>query len=156
MQPATALTLLTLTLPRPAQAGAGEAIVVTDERGGAPDPLDTPSSVAVIPIDEGTPQSADVAEALDAAAGAAVQRLGGLGDWSAVSLRGANLRHTQVYLDGLPLNPDGASVVNLSELPLRAFERIEVYRGGAPAALDASPLGGAVNLVTGEGAARTG
>ncbi len=129
------------------------AIVVRDSRSSAPDPSEVPASVTVIEVDEALPGASDVASVVDSASGTTVQRLGGLGDWSAVSIRGANLRHTQVYLDGVPLNPDGAEAVNLSELPLWAFERVEIYRGNAPPEFAAAPIGGVVNLVTGEGAA---
>lgn len=119
-----------------------------EERDQGPDPQRTPASVTVLPVDETVSANADVASLLDAAPGVAVQRMGGLGDWSAISIRGSTLRQVQVYLDGVPLNPDGASTVNLSELPLAAFSRVELYRGSAPPELGAAPLGGVVNLVT--------
>ena len=128
----------------------GDAIVVSEQRSDAPDPSETAASVTVIEVDERLPASADVAEVVDTASGTTVQRLGGLGDWAGVSIRGANVRHTQVFLDGVPLNPDGATAVNLSELPLLAFERVEIYRGNAPAAFAAAPIGGVVNLATGD------
>ena len=58
------------------------------------------------------------------------------------------MRQVEVYLDGLPLNPGGGSVVNLTEWPLSTFERIEVYRGNAPPSFGAAPMGGVLNLVT--------
>ena len=80
--------------------------------------------------------------------GAAVRRGGGLGAVATVALRGAGARHTEVFLDGVPLNPEGVSAVNLSELSLSAFEEVQVYRGGGPLALNASPLGGVLVLQT--------
>ncbi len=127
-------------------------IRVEDARDTGPDPQATSASVTVIPVDDRLPASATVATAVDTAAGVAVQSNGGLGDWSAVSIRGSTLRQVQVCIDGIPLNPDGASAVNLSELPLWAFRRVEVYRGNAPPALQAAPIGGVVDLRTGEGA----
>lgn len=117
----------------------------------APDPSATSASVTVIAVDERLPASATVATAVDQAAGIEVQSLGGLGDWSAVSIRGSTLRQVQICIDGVPLNPDGASAVDLSELPLWAFRRIEVYRGNAPPELAAAPIGGVVDLRTGDG-----
>lgn len=135
----------------PADALAlGEWVLVEAEQREGPDPQATPSAVTVIPVDERLPASADLASLLDAVPGASVQRLGGVGDWSGVSIRGSTLRQVLVALDGVPLNPDGASVVNLAELPLGGFSRIELYRGGAPAEFGAAPVGGVVNLVTGE------
>jgi iron complex outermembrane receptor protein len=121
---------------------------VTEERPDAPDPGETSAHVTVLPVDGTIAASTDVAELLDTATGVTVSRLGGLGDWSGVSIRGSSFRQVQIYLDGVPLNPDGADSVNLSELPLAAFERVEVYRGNAPAHFGASAMGGVVNLVT--------
>jgi len=128
-----------------------ETVIVAGERGGEPDPSATSATVTVIPVDARLPASTDVAEAVDSASGTVVQRLGGLGDWSAVSIRGSSPRQVVVALDGIPLNPDGAVVVNLSELPLRSFSRVEVYRGSAPPALASSAMGGVVNLVSPDG-----
>lgn len=155
-EPALTLSLPTLLLLAQAPPvyedgyAVSEQVLVEDDRPEGPDPQRTPASVTVLPVDESVSSNADVASLLEAAPGVAVQRMGGLGDWSSVSIRGSTLRQVQVYLDGVPLNPDGASTVNLSELPLAAFSRVELYRGSAPPELAASPLGGVVNLVTGE------
>ncbi len=125
-----------------------ETVQVEAPAPRGPDPASTSAAVTVLRADASTPASADVASLVESAAGTSVQRLGGLGDFAAVSIRGASLRHVEVFLDGVPLNPDGAGVVNLAELPLGAFERIEVWRGNAPVSFGAAPLGGVVNLVT--------
>ena len=109
------------------------------------------SQVTVIEVDERVPASADVATAVARAPGAVVQRIGGLGDLAQVGIRGASARQVEILLDGIPLNPEGGSAQDLSEWPLRAFERVEVYRGGTPALLGTGALGGTVNLVTGGG-----
>ncbi len=146
--------LLSLTFSAHASDGAapsgdGEAeVVVSEERDGAPDPSETSAHVTVIPVDASVAAGEDLAALLDTATGVTVSRLGGLGDWSGVSIRGSSFRQVQVFLDGVPLNPDGADSVNLAELPLQAFQRVEVYRGNAPAALGAAPIGGVINLVT--------
>jgi len=131
------------------EAGGGE-VVVEGEREGESDPLTTAGSVTVLAVDETVAATADVASLVDGAAGTTVVQLGGLGDFSAVSLRGSTLRQVQVHLDGVPLNPDGGEVVNLSELPLAAFSQVEVWRSAPPPEMLASPIGGVVNLVTGE------
>lgn len=129
-----------------------DEIVVRDHRDReATDAQSTSAAVTVIEVDDSLPASADVSTVVDSASGTTVQRLGGLGDWSGVSIRGSTVRQVQVVLDGIPLNPDGVSAVNLSELPLWAFERVEIFRGNAPPELAASPVGGVVHLRTGEG-----
>lgn len=129
---------------------ASGSMVVRDTRPEGPDAQRTSAAVTVIQVDERIPASWDVGAAVDSASGTTVMRLGGLGDYAAVSIRGSSTRQVQVHLDGIPLNPDGSSSVNLSELPLQAFERVEVYRGNAPPQLGAAPIGGVVNLVTSE------
>lgn len=149
------LLLITLTFADEGAAAsdaepADGALVVEGERGDAADPMDTSSNVTVIHVDEALSAQADVADVVDSATGTTVTRLGGLGAYSAVSIRGSTSQQVQVYLDGIPLNPDGAGSVNLGELPLSAFERVEIYRGNAPPRFGASPIGGVVNLVTGD------
>ena len=131
-----------------AQEAVTEELVVTGTLEGLPDPGDTSASVTSIPIDDRLSSAADMASVLDSASGTVVRRLGGLGAYAAVSLRGSSTRQVQVFLDGVPLNPDGAQAVNLSELPLSMLERVDIYRGNAPAAFLASPIGGVVHLVT--------
>jgi vitamin B12 transporter len=125
-------------------------MVIEAERPDAPDPGATSASVTVIAVDETLSAGSDVASVVESAAGTVVRRLGGLGDYSAVSIRGSSFRQVQITLDGVPLNPDGSAAVNLSELPLSAFTRVEIYRGNAPPSFAAAPIGGVVNLVTGD------
>ncbi|MFZ5479864.1 MAG: TonB-dependent receptor [Myxococcota bacterium] len=132
----------------PSLAHALDEVVVEEVRG--PDPIETSASVTVLPLGADLPPGQDVASVVESASGTSVRRLGGLGDFSAVSLRGSTFRQVEVFLDGVPLNPDGASVVDLSELPPSAFSRLELYRGNAPAAFGSSAMGGVVNLVTPE------
>ena len=126
----------------------GEEVVVTAARAEGADAQATSASVTVIAVDQRLAATADVAQVMQGVAGASVVHLGGLGDFSAVSIRGSSLRQVEVLLDGVPLNPDGSDVVNLSELPLQAFSRVEVWRSGAPPWFGAAPIGGVVDLVT--------
>ncbi|MCA9489156.1 MAG: TonB-dependent receptor [Myxococcales bacterium] len=121
-----------------------DEIVVEAE---APAPDAGPERVTVVDPAE-LPASADVATAVQRAPGVVVRRLGGLGDLAQVGIRGASARHTEVLLDGIPLNPEGGSAVDLSELPLRALDRVEVWRGSAPALLGTTAMGGAIALWT--------
>jgi len=131
--------------------GGGTIVDVRAPRGvGEPEPLDTSAAVTVIDVGE-QPAAADVAGAVGSVAGVHVQRLGGLGEFSAVTIRGSSARQVEVFVDGVPLNPHGGTAVNLSELSLDAFERVEVFRSGAPAHLGSAALGGVVNLVTAPG-----
>lgn len=127
-------------------AAAAEEISVVAAEG--PSPATTAASLTVLPLGPDLPPGEDLASVVDGASGTAVRRLGGLGDFAAVSLRGSTFRQVEVYLDGLPLNPDGASAVNLTELPVSAFERVDLYRGFAPVSYGSSAIGGVLDLVT--------
>src|SRR5262249_3499667 len=78
---------------------------------------------------------------------------GGLGSFSTVSVRGFSPGQVQVYLDGVPLSRANDEVVNLSDLPLDALDRVEVYRGVTPLVFAQSGPGGRVNLVPPQGGA---
>lgn len=140
------LLLLAGALTADAQDEPEEVVVEVDAPDGPP-------GATVIPVDARWSASADLGDVLDAAAGASVRRLGGLGAWTGVSLRGSAFRQVQVHLDGVPLNPDGVDAVNLAELPLAALAEVRVFRGRAPAVYGASPVGGVVDLVSRDGSA---
>lgn len=108
----------------------------------------TSASVTELPLGAAVTPGQDLADVLDSASGTVVRRLGGLGDFSGLQVRGSTTRQVEVFLDGVPLNPDGSDAVDLSELPVSAFDRVELYRGNAPPGFGAAPMGGVVNLVT--------
>ncbi len=89
-----------------------------------------------------------LADALADTVGVQVRRFGGLGDFSTVSVRGFSPRQVQVYLDGVPLSRADNETVDLSDLPLDAVERVEVYRGTTPLRFAQAGPGGVVNVVT--------
>ena len=141
---------MSITCSHALAADESLTVIVEDDRRQAPDPSETSASVTVLPIDETVSASMDLGALVESATGTTVVRLGGLGDYTTVSIRGSTARQVQVHLDGIPLNPDGSGAVDLSELPLGAFERVEVWRGSAPPAFGSLPIGGVVNLVTGD------
>ncbi|MCA9566586.1 MAG: TonB-dependent receptor [Myxococcales bacterium] len=133
-----------------ALAAAEEPVETVIVRPDTPLEARSPASVTVLDVDGSTPEGENLAGLVGRASGVAVTRLGGLGDLASISLRGSSARQVEVYLDGVPLNPDGSGAVDLSELPLRAFERVEIWRGNAPVGLGGTAMGGVVNLVTGD------
>jgi iron complex outermembrane receptor protein len=88
-----------------------------------------------------------VSDLVAGTAGVHVRQLGGIGSFSALSIRGAPSNQVAVYLDGVPLNSAQYGVVDAADLPIQALSRIEVYRGAAPLGFD-SPGGGVIELVT--------
>lgn len=102
---------------------------------------------AATTLDATDPRGSEgLAELLERAAGLTIRRQGALGSWAGVSIRGASAQQVQVFVDGVPLNPDGSYAVNLSELPLAALASVKIWRGVAPAAYGASPMGGVIDL----------
>ncbi len=123
-----------------------------DEDGGAtvdvvatPTPTASVTDVALGPSAAGT---TDLAGVLQTVPGTTVRRLGGLGDFAAVRLRGSTFQQVEVFLDGVPLNPNGDDVVDLSTLPVASFADMLVYRGFAPARYGSAAMGGVLDLRT--------
>ncbi len=90
----------------------------------------------------------DLPSVLDEQPSLRVSRLGGLGSYATLSVRGSSAEQVLVTLDGIPLNAADGGPVDLSLLPLGPLERVEIYRGMAPLDLGNSAIGGAVGLVT--------
>ncbi len=89
----------------------------------------------------------DVSEALVEVPGLRVRNTGGAGAPSLVALRGAEVGHTAVLLGAIPLTTADSGAFDLSLLPLSALDRIEVYRGGAPAWYSEGAIGGVLRFV---------
>jgi iron complex outermembrane receptor protein len=125
-------------------------IVVTAPpiRDESPAPEDPTAFATVVETREAATTVETLADALSSVVGVQVRRFGGLGDFSTVSIRGFSPGQVQVYLDGVPLSRSDNEVVDLSDLPLDAVERVEVYRGVTPLAFSQSGPGGVVNVVT--------
>ncbi len=104
--------------------------------------------VSIIRTEEHGDTSATVPQLLEESVGLTVRRFGGLGAFSTASVRGSSAEQVTILLDGVPLNRGRSGTVNLSNLPLRSLERIEVYRAAAPLRYRSSAIGGVINLVT--------
>ena len=142
----TQLLLCSLLFCQEGHAEQTDAEITVESTDSSIDPSEGTATVSVIQIDHTQATAADLGQMIEQAPGVQVTSIGGLGDFAGVGLRGSTLRQTLVYLDGIPLNPDGASVVNLSELPPRAFSHIAVYRGLTPPTLPSASMGGVVHL----------
>jgi len=88
-----------------------------------------------------------VSDAIREAPGTRTQQLGGFGSFSGVSLRGTETGHTTVLLGNLPLDTIDEGAFDFSLLPLGMFQRVVVYRSGAPAWLGDGSIGGVVQLL---------
>lgn len=93
--------------------------------------------------------SRDVAELLDNINGIYVQESGQKGGESRISIRGCDPRHVLILLDGHKINNSSGGQANLSEIPLEAVDRIEIYKGGGSARFGGQGMGGVINILTG-------
>ncbi|MFP6626172.1 MAG: TonB-dependent receptor [Deltaproteobacteria bacterium] len=89
-----------------------------------------------------------VADVIERSAGVHIQRFGGREDFSAITVRGANPGQVKILLDGVSLSHASLQAVNLTDLPMDAVERIEVYRGFSPLHFVASGAASVINIVT--------
>ncbi|MDR2775445.1 MAG: TonB-dependent receptor plug domain-containing protein [Tannerella sp.] len=92
----------------------------------------------------------DLAHALDRISGVRIRETGGTGSSTEFSLNGFSGRHVKFFLDGVPMEGFG-SAFQINNIPVNLAERIEVYKGVVPISFGADALGGAVNIVTGQG-----
>lgn len=89
-----------------------------------------------------------VSELMEQSAGVSIRRLGGLGSFATVGIRGSSASQVLVLLDGVPLSSGAEAIVDVDLIPPDFLSRIEVFRSGAPIWLGAPPMGGVVHLVT--------
>jgi vitamin B12 transporter len=104
-------------------------------------------AVKVVEAAEARRHSADAGEVLARTEGVAVQRSGGLGSESRLSLHGLTGDQIRVFLDGVPIEFSGFGL-GVSTVPMNWIERFEIYRGVVPIRLGADALGGAIDIVT--------
>jgi len=131
-----------------AAAGAADGHAAVDVTAQAASPDGSPATLTVVPLGAEVAGETDLAGVLDRVPGTTIRRLGGLGDFAGVRLRGSTFQQVEFFLDGVPLNPNGDTVVDLSSLPVALFSDMLVYRGFAPARYGASAMGGVVDLLT--------
>ncbi len=89
-----------------------------------------------------------VSDVLDRSVGVRVRSLGDDEDFSTISVRGSTPAQVLILVDGVSYTHASDAVVNLSDLPLDAVERIEVYRGFVPARFAGSGAASVVNIRT--------
>jgi iron complex outermembrane receptor protein len=123
-------------------------IEVTAEPIGEAEQRAPTAFVSVLDIPSRDAPIETAADVLSESVGVQVQRFGGLGAFTTISIRGSSANQVPVYLDGIPLAQAQDQTVNLSDLPLDSLQRIDVYRGTIPVGFGGGGIGGVVNLVT--------
>ncbi|MDH5674475.1 MAG: TonB-dependent receptor [Myxococcales bacterium] len=118
-------------------------------RIAATDDEDASAAASGVPLRERPTPVADLGSAVLELPGTRVRSAGGLGGFSGLSLRGAELDHTAVLIDTIAVtSPDGGAF-DLGTLPPELFDRLVVYRGGVPLWFDQGAVGGVLRLIPG-------
>src|ERR1051326_6769689 len=121
-------------------------------------PLDqSPASVSVISSEElGEKQTERVADALREVPGLSVVQTGTAGQLTSVFTRGLRSEHTQVLLDGIPINQGLQGAFNFADLTIDAVDRIEIVRGPQSTIYGPRALAGVIQIFTKQGAGPPG
>jgi len=133
------------------QLAEAEPVVVSATRFDIP--LDqSPASVSVIDSKEiETKQIERVSDALREVPGLAVVQTGTPGQLTSVFTRGLNSAHTQVLLDGIPINQGLAGQFDFANLTTDNIDRIEIVRGPQSTIYGPRALAGAIQIFTKQG-----
>jgi len=132
----------------PRRAVAARVQVEEQKEPQRPHSFRNPASVIVRELGDSVAPGATLADVLAELPGMQLRRFGGPGDPAYAAIRGSSSQQVEIWVDGVPINPMGSAAVNLDELPLEAFDRVEVWRGFAPPDLGGAPIGGIVHLTS--------
>jgi len=109
---------------------------------------ETPAFYSLIKRDQFEGKIESLSDVIEKEAGVQVNKAGGLGSYSVISLRGSTSEQVMIYLDGILLNEASGGGVDLSNISLSDVESIEIYRGISPASFGKASIGGVVNIKT--------
>jgi vitamin B12 transporter len=113
---------------------------------------ETPASVSVLTAqDFENKQVNRVADALREVPGLSVVQSGTAGQLTSVFTRGLRSEHTQVLIDGVPINQGLAGLFNFADLTIDNIDRIEVVRGPQSTVYGPRALAGVIQLFTKQG-----
>jgi vitamin B12 transporter len=141
--------------PSPIEMEA-ESIVVSATRFDIPLEL-SPASVSVINAEDFEQKQIErVNDALREVPGLAVVQTGTAGQLTAVFTRGLRSEHTQVLLDGIPINQGLQGAFNFADLAIDDIDRIEVVRGPQSTLYGPRALAGVIQIFTKQGTGTTG
>src|SRR5881398_2607999 len=142
-------------IPSPVEAEA-EQVVVTATRFDIP--LDiSPASVSVINSEDFEQKQIErVSDALREVPGLSVVQTGTAGQLTSVFTRGLRSEHTQVLLDGIPINQGLQGAFNFADFTTDDIDRIEVVRGPQSTIYGPRALAGVIQIFTKQGSGTPG
>src|SRR6266567_3540855 len=141
--------------PSPSEAEV-EQVVVSATRFDIP--LDqSPASVSVISSEDlEQKQSERVSDALREVPGLSVVQTGTAGQLTSIFTRGLRSEHTQVLLDGIPINQGLQGAFNFADLTTDDIDRIEIVRGPQSTLYGPRALAGVIQIFTKQGTGTPG
>ena len=135
----------------PASEAESEGIVISATRIETPEE-ESPASVSVIRADDlEIKQTRRVADALREVPGISVVQSGPPGALTSVFTRGLRSEHTQVLLDGIPVNQGLQGAFNFADLTTENIDRIEIVRGPQSTLYGPRALAGVIQIFTKRG-----
>ena len=142
-------------IPSPSELEA-EPIVVTATRFDIPLEL-SPASVSVITSEDFEQKQIErISDALREVPGLSVVQTGTAGQLTSVFTRGLRSEHTQVLLDGIPINQGLQGAFNFADLTIDDIDRIEVVRGPQSTLYGPRALAGVIQIFTKQGTGTPG
>lgn len=108
----------------------------------------SPGTVNIVRPDEFKGEQKSLPDLLLTVPGVHVREVNGKGQYTTVTMRGSTAAQVGIFIDGVLANLGGDTAVDLSTIPVKNVERIEVYRGYIPSRFDGTFMGGVINIVT--------
>ena len=138
------------------ETAESEPIVVSATRFDIP--LDqSPASVSVISSEDLQQKQIErVSDALREVPGLSVVQTGTAGQLTSVFTRGLRSEHTQVLLDGIPINQGLQGAFNFADLTTDDIDRIEIVRGPQSTLYGPRALAGVIQIFTKQGTGTPG
>jgi vitamin B12 transporter len=142
---------LTSTSTDQEETAESEPVVVSATRFDIP--LDqSPASVSVINSEDLEQKQIErVSDALRQVPGLSVVQTGVAGQLTSVFTRGLRSEHTQVLIDGVPINQGLQGAFNFADLTTDDIDRIEVVRGPQSTLYGPRALAGVIQIFTKQG-----
>src|SRR5205809_6682559 len=138
------------------ETAQSEPVVVSATRFDIP--LEqSPASVSVISSEELEQKQIErVSDALREVPGLSVVQTGTAGQLTSVFTRGLRSEHTQVLLDGIPINQGLQGAFNFADFTTDDIDRIEVVRGPQSTLYGPRALAGVIQIFTKQGTGTPG
>ena len=108
----------------------------------------SPGTMNIVRPDDFKGEQKSLPDLLLTVPGVHVREVNGKGQYTTVTMRGSTAAQVGIFIDGVLANLGGDTAVDLSTIPVKNVERVEVYRGYVPSRFGGTFMGGVINIVT--------